>query len=491
MITIGLVIQQGFGARILLQTRVLDTLIGAGARVLVLTSDPDAVKRYLDARGMTSVCVEALKLDGYRKPPGAGFFKHLRQYGVRCRTVDDLFEMAFRDALKRKRLLLVCRLAVTRFVSRLMHLFPRVARFFVGLENRMVLPDVHRNFYRTYRPDVMVFTSMGTFDDDHLLMREAKRNHAQIAAYVLSWDNTTVRGLGVNLSDRIMVWSDVMKNELIRLHRISPQKVTVTGVPHYDHYLENPSSLMDKPELGRLFGFDPAKRLLFLGTKSPNTFLYNPDIARVICESIRGGRLPGNCHLVVRLHPIYLRRKHGKPQFETEMIEWEDLQAEYGGVCLTVDTPAAYDGNLNFFMPDDEIIKLGSLLKHSAVVINMFSTLNIEASIFDVPTVNAAFQFHHKRPPGDKMARFDLTYDEIQTHNQRIIRSGGTVVVHSAEKMIENIQYYLKNPTLCAGGRKRIVNSECRTNLGSAGKAVGETILELAGAAKTGDCLSA
>ena len=43
-------------------------------------------------------------------------------------------------------------------------------------------------------------------------------------------------------------------------------------------------------------------------------------------------------------------------------------------------------------MSDKEIVKLGSILRHSKIVVNMFSTLNIESSIFNVPTINVNFQ---------------------------------------------------------------------------------------------------
>ncbi len=129
-------------------------------------------------------------------------------------------------------------------------------------------------------------------------------------------------------------------------------------------------------------------------------------------------------------------------------------------------------------MKDSDIPKLASLLKYSEVVINMFSTLNIEASIFDTPAINVAFDFEHKSPPGSKIARFNIHYDEVQTHNQRIVKSGGVSMARSTEDMIQQISNYLDNPNSEADGRRRIVESECGANLGEAGKALAGEILQ-------------
>jgi len=483
MKTIVLVIQQGFSARILLQTEVLNTLLESGARVVVLTSDPATMERYLQSRGLSQVLVEQLDIARYQEQQKGRLghlFRQVRRYAVNVKTVDDIFDMDWKDARARgnPRGLLV--LALGWLVAQLMRSNALMMKTVVNLENRLDAPQVHDAFFEKYRPDVVVLTSMGVFDYDHYVIREAKRHGVRVISYVLSWDNTSVRGLGVNLSDQIIVWSDVMKDELVELHRIPAEMIAVAGVPHYDFYVNGQAHIMGKDELAKEFGFDPTRRLLFLGTKSPNAFLYNADIARVICEAIRDGRLPEDCHLIVRLHPIYFRRRNGQYVFEEDLIEWEELLALYGADCLSVDYPSIEDGRLNLFMPDSEIPKLASILKNSDVVVNMFSTLNVEASIFDKPTVNVAFQFDHKRPPGTKIARFNIYYDEIQTHNQRVIRSNGTTVAHSVEQLIEQINQYLQNPHLHAAGRKQIVANECGGNLGRAGRAVGQTILRVA-----------
>ena len=484
MSTIALAIQQGFSARILLQTEVLDTLLDAGVDVVVLTPDPSTIRQYLDSRGLSHVAVDKLDNRSYAAR-GQGLrkslFRQLRAYGTRTRSVDDHFEMALKDTWRARRPRGLAALLFVWLVTRLMRWIPAFMKLVVALENRWDSPRVHDRFFETYRPDALVLTSLGTFDYDHYVIREAHCHGVRVISYVLSWDNTTINGLGVNLSESVIVWSEVMKKELVELHRLPPETVAVDGVPHYDFYVNGKVEVKTRDWLGEEFSFDPGKRIIMFASRSPNTCLDNVDVARILCEAIRDGRLAEDCHLITRLHPIYYRRHNGRYLFADELIEWDQLLESYGTDCLSIDRPAMIDGDLNLLMPDSEIPKLATLLRHSEVVVNQFSTLNLEASIYDTPTVNVAFNIGCRKPTGAKVARYNIRYDEAQTHNQRVVSSGGTSVAHSADELIEQITRYLENASLHAEGRKRMVANECGVNLGRAGRAVGQTILESVG----------
>ena len=176
--TIVLVIQQGFGARVLLQTEVLTTLIDAGVRVVVLASDKSVVKQYLRAKSI-DIDVEEIELAAYQSQTLAPL-KHAlqlcRSYGLRSQTVDDHFRMHWKDILHLRSVRGVIFLGIIWVLSRLMRMSQFVMKGVVGLENILDAPRGHDSFFRKYRPDAVVVTSLGTFDEDRYLMREAKRN---------------------------------------------------------------------------------------------------------------------------------------------------------------------------------------------------------------------------------------------------------------------------------------------------------------------------
>ena len=138
--------------------------------------------------------------------------------------------------------------------------------------------------------------------------------------------------------------------------------------------------------------------------------------------------------------------------------------------------PEIIGNDLRYFMADDEIFKLGSLLKNSDVVINMFSTLNIEAGIFDTPTINVNFQNEHVNLEGYKQARFDINADARQTHNLRVIDFQSTLIAHNPSELTTLLLETLQHPNTLSAGRKKLVRSECSANLGNAASHIGNLI---------------
>ena len=109
------------------------------------------------------------------------------------------------------------------------------------------------------------------------------------------------------------------------------------------------------------------------------------------------------------------------------------------------------------------------------MVVNMFSTLNIEASIFNVPIVNVSFE--GKIPDNLRKARYDINMDLEQSHNQRIVRSGGVAMAYKPEELIPLINEELSDPQKRRSGRKAIVRREVGPNKGVAGEAIASLIM--------------
>ena len=76
----------------------------------------------------------------------------------------------------------------------------------------------------------------------------ARRFNLRVAGNVASWDHTVGKGIVAPDLDRYLVQNEVMRNDLIRYHRIEPARIVVTGWPQTDvfhrrrravHLLEN------------------------------------------------------------------------------------------------------------------------------------------------------------------------------------------------------------------------------------------------------------
>ncbi len=131
-------------------------------------------------------------------------------------------------------------------------------------------------------------------------------------------------------------------------------------------------------------------------------------------------------------------------------------------------------------MPDGEIPSWGPAQATARWWSTSFSTLNLEAAVFDTPAVNVAFEYPAKQAGGKARSRFNLAYDLRQDHNRRVVASGAVAMAFSEEEMIAAINRYLAEPGLDRAERRALAARECGAQAGTAGPRVAELIAELA-----------
>ena len=52
----------------------------------------------------------------------------------------------------------------------------------------------------------------------------------------MSWDNPTTKGPFPLQPDKVIVWNDIMRQEILDYQKIDPRKVIPAGVPQFDLY---------------------------------------------------------------------------------------------------------------------------------------------------------------------------------------------------------------------------------------------------------------
>ncbi len=354
------------------------------------------------------------------------------------------------------------------FLSRGSKLLRRLILF---LENAFFTPIIHSDYFDKYKPDVLLVTSLGTFDYDQLFMRQANKYGLKIVSVIQSWDNTTTRGYPAASCDLIITWTDIMKKELIELNDINKSKIEVGGVALYDHYYKK-ENFYSKNELYDILKIDKDLDLIFSATKSPNCYVSNDFVSKLIIDSINNNNLEKNVQLLVRMHPIFYRRTNGELVFSKYIKDFDKLSED--NPRITINHPEIQSLTMNYSMPPKEIKLLASVLKHSSLILNVFSSLNIEASIFDIPIINIAFE--DRTPSHIKKSRLDINLDLNESHNARIIKSKGIEMVYDKKNLIRTINDQLKNPTKNKKGRMLIAKNEAGPNKGVAGKKIVELI---------------
>jgi hypothetical protein len=341
-------------------------------------------------------------------------------------------------------------------------------------EARLFTPGLHSDLFERHRPDLVVASSPGWFLPDALILREARRRGVPTAAVVLAWDNPTNKGYRGADPEHAIVWSERMARQLAEHHDYPPERIEVGGVPHFDHYLRD-DRLPSRGELFAQLGLDPDRRLVLFAARSPASYPHNPEVADALARAVSEDRLGAPAQLVVRLHPVSFR-----PGYDLPIDEYRALAAEHPHVHL--DVPTVVSQRLRSDMPASEATRLGALIRHCDVLVNVFSTTSLEGMLADRPVVMVTPDAHliggraAERPP----VAYERHFAEYE-HTRELVERGAARVAHSMPELVELVAEYLAHPELDRAARLGAAARECGPLDGSSGRRVGEQLLALMG----------
>lgn len=473
-----LAIHQGFSVRYLLQTDIFTTLKDS-CDIIILCQDGAAEfkQRFAD-KNVSIACVDAATSLGFQRGHQLerllAFIRHYTHAGD-VQTTEDHYQIAVQDG----------NLLGARFRTRILHQILRrfilsarrakcIRRMVLWLESRLYLPKGHTEILSEHKPDLVITTSLGTFDYDQYVMRAAARLGIPTTTIILSWDNTTARGYPGAMPDNAIAWTDAMKDELIQFNDMPREKCWTGGIAHFDpYYRDDPG--FDPAAFKQTIGIEADKRIILLATKSPNAYAYNPNIAKILAAAIENGQLPSDAQVLLRIHPLHYRFTDGKPTYGKLLDVYKELAKRHPSIVLN--EPEIGSNAMDYDMAEAEILFLTRLLRSTNVLVNIFSTMNIEGAIFDVPLVNVSFEDEHLLYPAATGARFDIMIDWRANHNQRLLAADGCQTVWSGDEMIDAVGAYLKSSEMDFEGRRRIVEQEAGPNKGNAGQSIANHIL--------------
>jgi hypothetical protein len=462
--TIAVSITHGFQARNLLQTDVGRRLVAAGYRLAVISPAAD------DPGFRASVQLPDAAYVAARPRPGrlAAFFGTARRYALanpKRNATYNLFSERYLTSRHPQYLTL-------RALNRLVGRWAWLRDAWLRLESLLISGRELEPLLRDLRPALLVTGTPGTEYLDALLLRCARRLGIANLCVVLSWDNLTSKGYMAARPDRLVVWNERMREEAVELHDYRPGDVEVAGVAHFDIY-QRPDALLSRADVCRRLGIDPARPIVLFGTVSPFLFPQNHEIAELLGRAAADGRLANHAQVVVRLHP----QAAGKGQYGDVRERYEALRRSLPQ-DVALDVPQVETSGLQWSLPPDEMVWLASLLHESGVVVNVASTLAIDAALSRRPIIGVAFDGRQRLPYPRSIRR---AYD--YTHYRPIMETGGAPIAESEEELITMINRYLADPTLDTEGRERMAREQAEYLDGRSGARVARAI---AGAARRG-----
>lgn len=281
------------------------------------------------------------------------------------------------------------------------------------------------------------------------------------ATFIFSWDNLTSQGRITLPYDYFLVWNETLKQQLLKMYEwIRPEQVFVTGTPQFDLHFR-PEFYWSREKFCESVGADSSRPIVLYSTGMANHMPGEPEIVEGIADILKDFEPDKRPQLLVRVYPKDLtgrfdELKQHRPDILFPKIEWE-------ASWLTPKFEDSY--------------ALVNTLRHSAVGINVASTISLELCMFDKPALNVGYN-----PPS--VGREVLSYADYYEfdHYKPIVESGAVQVAYSKEEMKTLLRASLEKSGERKKEREKLIAGMFGATLdGNSAKRVAESLLKIAG----------
>lgn len=313
---------------------------------------------------------------------------------------------------------------------------------------------------RQLSPDVVLVTGPFQFEQP-AITAAALRQGIPILALIPSWDNISTKRRMIFQYDGYVVWSDKLRSELLeRYPHARTRPVYVVGAPQFDVFYQ-PRFQQSRNEFCASQGLDPARPIIVYAVGSPNFLSGEPYGAVALARALERGEL-GNAQMIVRPHPLH---DHATLT-EVFRNSGRDIHIQQTAVAGTPVSLRSQD--------EQQILEWVNTFRHAAVVVNLSSTVTVDAAICDRPVVNLDFD----PSPGQPDQSLIKEINHHWTHFSPIAESDGLWLVNDTTEMIRAVRSYLENPALHREGRRWIVRYVCQYPDGACGERMATAIEE-------------
>ncbi len=331
-----------------------------------------------------------------------------------------------------------------------------------------VVDGVRRTLYRAPEMQAVldrcrpaaVFANNVFHPAEAALLRRAQRAHVPTVGMVHSWDNPSNKGQLPARPDRLLVWGDVMRAEMRDYFRFPDARIECVGTPQFDVYARPLATT--RADLLAHYGFAPGTRLVLYATGSPGHCPWEPDYARRLLALVRSEHGRGPLGLVVRLHP------RDRAERYAHLASAAELRLETAG--------RADDEMDDRFNPTaDDHAHFAALIRHADVVVNLASTVALDAAANDRPIVHVRYDVEPGRAYLDSVERlFDYT------HTARLLACGASEVARSPEELDAAVLRCLDDPARHHAARRALAAQEGFDGTGRSAERIADVVARVA-----------
>ena len=272
------------------------------------------------------------------------------------------------------------------------------------------------------------------------------RSHLLPVVHIVgNYDNLSSQGFRGVPVDRILVWGESMKNDAVNLQAIPEDRVTMIGTIRYDAIAHEIKE--DRKTFLISKGLDPGKKtILFAGSM----MAYHYYEALAILKELQDSGI--DCQMVLRIYP-------NKGLMDSVYMEpLLAYAAQMSDVYVSLADPHYQSGSRDHEVLQIEETELWHTLKHSDTVINLFSTIALEACVFDRPVIHMWYF-----APKGRLAVAPAIYGAYPSliHNRRLLSYGAIKVATNRKRLLKEIHSALEQPERFHQERVHAVSKEC------------------------------
>lgn len=287
----------------------------------------------------------------------------------------------------------------------------------------------------------------------------ARYHNIPVIHIVGNYDSLSSKGFRGVPINRLLAWGPNMRDDAIKIQGISPDRIKIIGPVRYNIRLNILS--LDKDSFFKSIGLDPHKKtILFAGFVFDYHYFEMLEIYEAL---LHNGE---DCQLILRIYPNknFMNSVYIKPLL--------NFAKQFQNVFISFADPHYGSGDRDREVLQIEEVELWNSLKYCDVVINIFSTISLEACIFDKPALNMWYF-----PPSSKAFAQDPVYRDYSLlfHNRRLTSYGAIHTAKNRRDLISLIKNALAYPDELAAERRSIVKDECGPIDGKACKRLVDT----------------
>lgn len=285
------------------------------------------------------------------------------------------------------------------------------------------------------------------------------------STFIFSWDNLASKGRMLGIFDRFLVWSDLMKEELLYFYpNVKSTDVQVVGTPQFEPYVLDRYK-MNKHEFFSKFKLNPSKKIICYSCADVSIGKNDPLIISTIAKAIRNKSIIEQVQLIVRTSPAEDESRFNKVKSEFPEISWNVPKWKL--------TRENHIERWSQRVPLNEDIKdLRALLTYADLNVNMCSTMSLDFMLFNKPVINTVFGNETNGLYNDQIF---LKYD----HYKKVVDSGAVVIAKNEKELIEAIIYSLKNPEAHLKQQKEILALEIGKPIKGTSKRIVDALVKI------------